>query len=219
MNTKRYLTWGIFGVIVILIIWGLIAAEQKASREIASVPLPSEIVSTDHIKGNPNGSVTLVEYSDFQCPACKSYFPLVEQLVGEFGSTTLRFVYRHFPLPQHPNAVPAAEASEAAAKQGKFWEMYKVLFEKQENWETSGDAKSIFITYAQDLGLDVEKFTADMNSEEVKELVNTSFLSGKKADIQATPTFYLNGKSIVTPQTYDEFKTLIQNASATSTNP
>ena len=132
MNIKRILFWLGFIVVIGLIIWGMIAAGKKASRETANLPLPDQITAQDWARGNVNGPVTIVEYSDFQCPACGIYFPVVEQLFKEYASN-MRFVYRHFPLPQHANAIPAAKASEAAGKQGKFWEMYEMIFSTQKD--------------------------------------------------------------------------------------
>ena len=160
--------------------------------------------------------MTLIEYSDFQCPACGSYFPVVERLLLE--NPQIRFVYRHFPLQQHVNAFAASQAAEAAGKQGKFWEMHETLFTNQTAWETSKTAKTIFEGYASDLGLDMEEFMNDYSSEEIKDKINADLKSGLKAGINSTPTFYLNGNKIQ-PNGYEEFKKLISDASATSTNP
>lgn len=211
MNTKRILNWSIFIIIIGLIVWGMIAASNKASRENSSLPLPNVISENDWVTGNASSSVILVEYSDFQCPACAAYFPLVERIVEE-SSTTIKFVYRHFPLSQHVNAVPAAQAAEAAGKQGKFWEMYKLLFTNHDNWENSKDVKTIFKEYASTLGLDMVKYEEDVNSKFVIDKINSDLKSGTKAGINSTPTFYLNGQKINNPQGDDDFKKLIDDA-------
>ena len=210
-NTKRFLTWTSFIIIIGLIVWGLIVAENKSNKENSSILLPEQVVDTDHIRGDKTAPVTLVEYSDFQCPACKSFYPFVERLLSEEASSTLRFVYRHFPLTQHKNAIPASKASESAHIQGKFWEMYNILFDKQQDWESSSDAKTIFIGYAKDLGLDTEKFSEDMESKEVKNIVNNDYRSGVKAKLKGTPSFFLNGRYIDNPQSYDSFKKIIDD--------
>src|SRR5688572_3908008 len=110
---KRILTWGAFVLVVALVVWGMIAAGKKAEKENANVARVDEVTSTDWIRGATSSPVTIIEYSDFQCPACAAYFPIVEKLVAE-NSDKFRFVYRHFPLSQHANAVPAARAAEAA---------------------------------------------------------------------------------------------------------
>ena len=211
MNTKRILWWVSFAVIIGLIVWGMIAAGNKSKKELGGVGLPGEVVATDWVKGTSTAPVTIVEYSDFQCPACGGYFPLVERLVAE-NPTLVRFVYRHFPLQQHVHAMIAAQASEAAGNQGKFWEMYKKIFETQVDWEKSKDAKAIFTKYAQELNLDMTKFAADIDSAVVKDKINAQALVGAKGGVNSTPTFYVNGKKIQNPQNYDEFKKIIENA-------
>ncbi len=208
MNIRRLIIWFSFFITVGLIIWGLVAADRKSKRIVASVPLPSEVVATDHIRGSVSAPVTLVEYGDFQCPACGAFYPLVEKIRTEYGSSTLRFVFRHFPLAQHVNSVPAAEASEAAFKQGKFWEMYDILYIKQKDWSDVLDPKTLFVGYARDLKLDTEKFSSDYDIKEVKDMINTSYLGAAKAGVNSTPTFFLNGVKI-SPQSYEEFKKLI----------
>ncbi len=216
-SVKNILSWGIFIVIIALVIWGLVAAQKKAARDEANLVLPSQIVATDHARGSTIAPVTLVEYGDFQCPACATYHPLVEQLVSEMGTDKLRMVFRHFPLTGHPNAVPAAKAAEAAGIQGKFWEMYNMLYERQKGWEKTTAAKTVFTAYAKEMGLDTEKFATDFDSTAVSERINADYMGGSKAGIQGTPTFFVNGKQIVNPSSYDEFKQIINEASTQTT--
>ncbi len=211
-NTKRFFMWGGFVVVVGLIIWGLIAAEQKAKREESALVLPDQIVATDHTKGSENAPVTLVEYGDFQCPACATYYPIVERVIAEEGGDKVRFVFRHFPLAQHANAMPAGMASEAAGAQGKFWEMYSILYEKQRDWENAKDSKIIFTKYAEDLGLDMVKFAEDFESQYLKDRINNDYKGGAKGGVNSTPTFFVNGKKIDSPANYDAFKKIIDDA-------
>ena len=215
MNTNKILTWGAFVVIIGLIIWGMIAAANKANRESAGIGSVDQVTDTDWVKGATSTDMTLIEYSDFQCPACGAYYPLVEKVFSDYSSK-IRFVYRHFPLTQHPNAIPAAQAAEAAGMQGKFWDMYNQLFTTQESWATSTDPKAVFVGYAKTLGLDVEKFTSDYDLPSIKGKINMSVKDGLKAGVSSTPTFFLNGKK-VSPKTYEQFKKLLDTA--TSTNP
>lgn len=217
MNLKRLLLWGAFVLVIILIIWGLIAANNKAKREEAGLLLPDQVVATDHIWGNENAPVTIVEYSDFQCPACKSYHYMIDKLMGEMGSTTVRLVYRHFPLSQHANAVPAAKASEAAGAQGKFFEMYEILFDRQSDWENSSDAKSIFVSYAEELKLDKDKFLTDFDLKDFEDVINKDYKSGVKANVTYTPTLFVNGKKIENPQSYDELKKIVDDTASSGT--
>ena len=157
------------------------------------------------------GKAVLVEFSDFQCPACAIYYPLVKQLKAEFGDK-LGVVYRHFPLRNiHKNADLAARASEAALNQDKFWEMHDMIFENQKEWSTSNNALSLFTNYAVSLGLDREKFLADIDSNFVYDKVNSNYQEGLSLKVGGTPTFFLNGKKIINPRSYNEFKLLIQN--------
>ncbi len=211
-NSKSIITWISFIVIIGLIVWGLIAADQKAKKEQANLVLPDQIVATDHIRGEEKAPVTLIEYGDFQCPACGAYYPIVEQTVNSMATGTLRYVFRNFPLPMHPNAIPAATAAEAANKQGKFWEMYHILYEKQEEWTGLADPKSAFISYAKGLGLDEQKFTEDYGSKEIQDKITNDYKGGAKAGIAGTPTFFVNGKKIESPQNYDEFKKLLEES-------
>lgn len=206
---KRIFTWGAFIIIIGLIVWGMIAAANKAERENTGLAPVDGITSADWVKGATSSPIVLIEYSDFQCPACGAYFPLVEKLVAEEG-TKFALVSRHFPLMQHANAIPAAQAAEAAGKQGKFWEMHDLLFGNQAEWEGSKDVKTVFIGYATRLGLDIAQFTADYDLPEIKDRIDADVRSGYKAGVDSTPTFFLNGKKI-NPQSYEEFKKLIND--------
>ena len=162
MNTKRIIFWACFIVILALIVWGLIAAMNKTPGTGVKSGVPAPVTTADYVRGNFDAPVTVIEYEDFQCPACGEYFPIVERMFNE-SSSTVRLVFRHFPLSQHPNAIPAAEASEAASIQGKFWQMYSLLYANQTDWSEKShvDAETIFDGYATTLGLDLTKFRAD----------------------------------------------------------
>ncbi len=211
MNSKRIMTWAGFIIVIGLMIWGLVAAGAKERKEMGEIVLPDETSETDWVRGDVNAQVSLVEYADFQCPACGYYAPLVKRLF-ESSSTTMKLVFRHFPLPQHMNAIPASLAAEAAGKQGKFWEMYDVLFEKQIEWEKVTDPQSIFEGYAKTLGLNIEQFSLDMKSDELKKKIDGDARGGIQGKVNSTPTFFINGKKITTPTNYEDFKKLIDDA-------
>lgn len=182
------------------------------SPEKASLSFPaSTIIVSDQVKGARNGKTLLVEYSDFQCPACGAYYPLVKQLTQDFEGK-IAIVYRHFPLHQHEHAEIAAHAAEAAGAQGKFWEMHDMLFEHQKDWSSQNSTKDMFIQYAESLGLDRARFITDIDSKEIANKVKEEYQSGIDADVTSTPTFFLNGKKLDTPRSYDEFKTVIEEA-------
>ena len=196
---SRIVFLGIFVLAVILVFWIGRVISQKGSGNSTAV-------------GNfEKGKVVLVEYADFQCPACGLYYPLVKQLKSESGDK-MEVVFKHFPLKSiHKNADLASRASEAALIQGKFWEMHDILFEKQNEWSNSGQARSLFTAYAVSLGMNQQKFVDDIDSDSVKERVNSDYQEGVGLRVNGTPTLFLNGKKITNPRSYDEFKKLIQD--------
>lgn len=216
MNTKRIIFWVSFVVILGLIVWGLIIAMGKPPRDGRGLGTPAAVTTEDHIHGLLTAPVTLIEYSDFQCPACGAYYPIIQKLMASTTQGKLRVVYRHFPLYPlpHPNSMIAAQASEAASNQGKFWEMYELLFAGQKTWADLSRDKAIetFKTYAGTLGLNVVLFGTDLESPTVKARVERNRAEGTALGINSTPTFFLNGRAIVNPQGYDAFKALIDQA-------
>lgn len=153
--------------------------------------------------------VTILKYSDYQCPACKAYIPLQEQLKQEFGDR-LTIEYRHFPLNGHQYAELAARAAEAARMQGMYKEMHDKIFEGQELWSRGG-AEEHFTRYAEELGLDTDQFLEDLDSEEVRTIVRNQRSEGDRRLVNATPTFFINGQRVQqTPQSYAQFRSLVE---------
>lgn len=179
------------------------------SPEAMTAMIVDAVNPTDQIFGVPDSKVTLIEYGDFQCPACAQYEPIVQKVRQDYAGK-IAFVYRHFPLSQHKNAKITAYASEAAAKQGKFWEMHDLIYDNQNKWAnlSNDKTKETLVEYAKSLGLDAELFEKQMDSSEIKDKVQADNNGGLKAGVNATPTFILNGKKIQ-PRSYDEFKNLI----------
>ncbi|HSX16929.1 MAG TPA: thioredoxin domain-containing protein [Patescibacteria group bacterium] len=165
---------------------------------------------TTHITGKPGAKVTLVEYSDFQCSYCKMYFPVVEQVIAKYQDR-ISFEYRQYPLTTiHRNAFAASRAAEAASKQGKFWEMYRLLFVNQSAWENSGSSQSTFEGYANQLGLNAATFKTDFTSSATNATINASIEEFNKRGLPtATPTFLLNNKKIDPRATVEDFSKLI----------
>ncbi len=142
-------------------------------------------------KGNPNAKIVVIEYSDFQCPACKSGYEHSKNIINEFQNE-IRFEYRHFPLTSiHPFTFKAAVAAEAAADQGKFWEYHDLLFENQDKL-----TRNDLIKYAEQLDLDIEKFTAVLDGNEKDTIIQSDLAEGTKTGVNGTPTFFVNGKKI-----------------------
>jgi protein-disulfide isomerase len=143
----------------------------------------------DHVQGNPDAPIELVEYGDFECPFCGQAYYSAKAVQAALGDD-LRFVFRNFPLAQaHPHALPAAQAAEAAGLQGRFWEMHDVLFEHQDKL----DEPNLF-RFAGALGLDMERFGRDFASPEVAAKIRADFLSGARSGVNGTPTFFVNGE-------------------------
>lgn len=174
------------------------------------VATPGEVTADDWKDGNPEASVVLLEYGDFQCPACAARHPMVKNLVAEFEDH-MTYVYRHFPLSIHNFANISAAASEAAGKQGKFFEMVDYLYTNQTTWVNSPVPEDYFVTYANEIGLEITKFVEDMNSSDTAALVREDLKSANKANLPGTPTFFLNGE-MIRPGSEGEFRSLIRNA-------
>lgn len=143
----------------------------------------------DHVQGPDDAPVTLVQYGDFECPYCGAAYPIVKSVQVRLG-TRLRFVFRHFPMrEQHPNAETAAEISEAAAAQGRFWPMHDVLYEHQDALEPPD-----LLEYAVQLGLDVDRVERELQGGEWRRRVREDFRSGVRSGVNGTPTFFINGE-------------------------
>lgn len=203
MNKK---TWIIFIVICVAIIGTMIAISRGQSINVGNVDatkvLPASDQSgkiADQVFGKKDSKVILIEYGDFQCPGCGKAFPILQALSQEYKDR-IAFVYRNFPLTSaHPNAKAAAAAAEAAGLQGKYWEMHDKLFELQDSWGTqsTGERTDTFVSYAKTVGVkDLEKFKADMASNEVSKKISFDQALGRKQEASATPTILLNNKKI-----------------------
>jgi protein-disulfide isomerase len=143
----------------------------------------------DHVLGDASAAVTLVEFADFECSHCARAAALVDELRGRLGSR-LRFAFRHFPIAElHPHAQLAAEASEAAGAQGRFWEMYALLFANQNALD-----RASLIGYAQRLGLDVDRFAGDLEDRAFRDVVALQAEGGLWIGVTGTPAFFIDGR-------------------------
>lgn len=172
------------------------------------------IANSKHTIGDINAPVKVVEFSDFQCPACKAAHPIIKNILKTKGADVY-FVYRHYPLPTHKNSKVAAQAAEAAGSQGKFFEMHDLLFENQKNWENAGNAKEIFESYARQLELDIEKYNQDFDN--VIGFVNEDFALGNKSGVSSTPTFFINGQKYSGVIQLNQFEQIIDSQIGKST--
>jgi protein-disulfide isomerase len=166
---------------------------------------PRQTVATEGspAKGPANAPIELVEFSDFQCPYCFRATPTVKQVLSAYGDK-IHFVYRHYPLPNHPNARPAAEAAACAADQGKFWPFHDRLFQ-----DPSKLSQSDLKHDAADLGLDTAKFDGCVDSHKLKAVVDADLQAGLEAGVDGTPAFFINGRMLSGAQPFDVFKRII----------
>jgi len=160
-------------------------------------------IDDDAIKGDENAKVTIIEFSDYECPFCKKAEPTMKKILKNYEGK-VRWVYRDFPMSYHKNAQLAAEASEAAHAQGKYWEYHDLIYENTKNLK-----KADLIKYAEQLGLDVQQFTSDLESGKYTEEVKKDLADGEKAGVDGTPAFFINGRKVVGAQPYEEFARVI----------
>jgi protein-disulfide isomerase len=171
----------------------------------SAVKLKIAISEKDHSQGPDNAPLTLVEYGDYQCPHCGRAYPIVKRLQKALGKK-MKLVFRNFPLSEiHEDALNAAKIAEAAALQGKFWEMHDALFENQENL----DEESL-IRYGNELGLNAEKLDEDSAQPEIEERISVEFEGGVRSGVNGTPTFFVNGVRYDGDWSYGPFLTALE---------
>jgi protein-disulfide isomerase len=228
--------WFIVGFIVVVTAGAIIAGAYSsgttsssgaaaASSTFVATTVP-DITASDWSEGNPNAKVSLIEYGDFECPACGEYSPVVEQVVQNYSST-VRFVFRNFPLYTiHPFAGIGAQAVEAAGLEGgtaKYWAMNNLLYSKQSEWSLDTSVapadlvSKYFDGYAQSIGLDVNTFNNDINATSVIQKIQTDVNGGNAAQIDHTPTFFVDLKQIPNPTSLADFEAMLNAAIASST--
>ncbi len=212
--------------LTLVVLAGFIVYMVTRDGGVATTLAPG-VKDDDHARGatRPTGtsgrastSLVFVEYSDFECPACEVAQPALRALYAEFASTTT-FVYRHLPLSQHKNAELAALASEAAAKQGKFWEMHDALFDSQRQWAgiPEAQAKAFFVKLAENLALETVRFSADLESDELRARVRRDADEATRIGVRGTPTFYVNGEKM-NVKTFDDMRAeLVKRSVGTQT--
>ncbi len=196
---KRYLPF-IIVVGVALVTLGSGTMLYRAKRpQVKNIPESQSVAATSdasaHVRGNPDAPVTLEEFGDFQCPPCGQFAVFVEELLKEYDSR-LRVVFRNFPLPNHEHAREAALAAEAAGFQGKFWEMHDTLYREQLAWSKAPNTRELFESYAGTLGLDLEQFKKDMESDKARGRVDSDHALGDFLGVKVTPTLFINNRPV-----------------------
>ena len=200
----------ILAAIVVLFV-GIFALNNHGTKSKTTTKNSSGTLS-NHILGSPSTGVTLVEYGDYQCPYCEQYQPTLNAVTSEFKDQ-IQFQFRNFPLVNvHQNAFAAARAAEAAALQGKFWEMHDALYAPADwqSWTVATDPTTFFSQYAKQLGLNVKQFKIDFASSAVNDIINADEAKGTELGVQGTPTFFLDGKMITIPNSVPAFEKIIK---------
>jgi protein-disulfide isomerase len=201
--TKK--AWIIVAVLCVSIFGGLIWLSRSNQVDVSNIDInaiqPASAQSgniADHVTGNADSKVIIIEYGDYQCPGCGSSYPVIKKVMEKYGDK-IGLVFRNYPLYNaHPNAFAAASTAEAAGLQGKFWEMHDYLYSNQNSWSTleGQERTNYFSNAAKSLGISEQTFLTDMTSARVKKKIDFDTALGKKAVISGTPSFFLDGKSV-----------------------
>ena len=198
--------WVIIGVLMMVLIGGSVWYSNTVSGT-----YNEGVEVKTHAKGGTDATVTLVEYSDFQCPACGAFQPILNEVLAQYGDK-IKFEYKHYPLVQiHPFAEPAARAAEAAGQQGKFFEYADMLFAKQSEWTKGSNPTAFFTKYATELGLDLDLFAKHQKSSVLADNVKANMMEARGLGLTGTPSFYLNGVKMENAS-FDAFKAQIEAA-------
>lgn len=208
MTTETKVLGSVLILTVVLLLGGVFLLSRNQSPKAST--LGTNIVQIDYSKGQKIGSssakVKLVEFSDLECPACLNVEPIVKKIRASYSLDQLQFIYRHFPLTQHPHSRQVATLAEAAGEQGKFWEMHDKLFETQTAWTKldNAEATTFFIDLAKQLNLDENKVKKALDENTFLSKINDDLTEGQRLGVDSTPTFYLNGRKVDIQLSYDD---------------
>lgn len=162
------------------------------------------------VKGEEKAPITIVEFSEYECPFCKRYVDeTYPQIFDEYGDK-IRYIFHDYPLPFHPHAQKMAEVARCAGEQNKYWQMHDLLFKNRETWANKQDASTDIAGYAKSLGLDLEKFNSCLDSGKYTQAVKDDMVLGQSVGVQGTPSFFINGKRLVGAQPFESFKAIIE---------
>ncbi|OGC45286.1 hypothetical protein A2V49_01695 [candidate division WWE3 bacterium RBG_19FT_COMBO_34_6] len=195
------------GLTIVIFLVIIVTSSRRSLKNTNLIEVEMDDLTAPHTysKGPTGARVQVVEFSDFGCPACKTFHPIMTKIFNDY-SNDIRWSFRHFPLPQHKDSDIASVAAQAAGEQGKFWEYADILFENQGDF-----SREKLISYADLLGLNLDKFTSNNDNSTFKEIINDDIAYGKKIGINATPTFFVNGKQ-VSIKNQDDLRKVIEDA-------
>lgn len=184
----------------------------KEEKKLTKEELQKLVTKDSHRIGDKKAPISIVEFGDYQCPACGAAHSVVNKILKEYQGK-ISYVFRHFPLSQHQNAEVAAEAAESAGAQGKFFEMHNLLYDKQQEWsEDNNPVDNYFVGYAKTLELDVDKFKKDIEANAYKKTIQQGISAGNALGLTATPTFFINDEKVTGGLPYNQFKEKIDAA-------
>ncbi|MEE6261539.1 DsbA family protein [Plantactinospora sonchi] len=215
MSTNLKVTLSIVAVALAALVVAVVV-NRSGEGDVPAGEVAQTVVRADshRLSTAVDGKVTVVEFLDFECEACGAAYPGVERLRAEYRDR-ITYVVRYFPITSHPNALNAAHAAEAAARQGRFEQMYVKMFDNQAAWSHKRQSQAeTFVGYASELGLDVARFRADMASPEVAARVRADAEDGQRLGVQGTPTFFVNGARYEQDPTYEALKKTVDDALA-----
>ncbi len=193
MTDQLKIMLGIGAGAILLLVGGVfLATRQHPPTPTTSVDSNLLVHSDSHQTATESARVTLVEFGDYQCPACGAAHPVLKQLLAKYGDH-VNLVFRNFPLTQHKNAYAAAEAAESAGEQGKYWQMHDLLYDRQSDWAQTKDPTAQFVEYAKSLELDPDKFTKSLQDHKFITVIQNDLSDGNKLGVNSTPTFFVNG--------------------------
>ena len=215
MSQEAKIFTGIGVLTVIVIIFAAFTLGNKSAsndqEKVLNAADKKVLIRKDsHVAGKKQAKLAVVEFGDFECPACGSVYGTVKKLQDEYKDK-VEFVFREFPLDMHKNGRIAALAAEAAGGQGKFWEMHDKLYENQDKWSDMDDPLETFTTYAKEIGIDADKFKADVESKKYDSRITADVDDGNRLGVDSTPTFFINGKMYGEVLSYDDFKAKIES--------
>ncbi len=212
MNKESTILIGITIATILALVGGSFFFSKKDSAPVVadSKVYDATVLMGEHSYsyGSDNPKVTIVEFGDYQCPACGASYPITKELVNEYHDQ-IKFVFREFPLEMHANAYDAARAAVAAGAQGKYWEMHDKLYETQDVWGEKTGAALTFEGYAKDLGLNVDQFKKAFSDKTFDPIVQAGLTDGTALGVNATPTFFINGKKMSGVYTLAQWKNLL----------
>ena len=197
MQTDTKIFIGI-GLLTVLLFGGIVwySGQQNPDAPVEASVLVRDDSQIMKASETSTTTVTLVEFGDYQCPACAAVAPYVKKLVTKDFKGRINFVFRNYPLPQHPYALLTAESAEIAGDQGKFWEMYDIIYERQNEWVAATSTKETILGYAKTLGLDMEVFSKSLDENKYSAKINRDVQDGNSAGVDSTPSFFVNGKRV-----------------------